>query len=358
MQSFLRRLAILERLRVSKQALSSDEILSFLENEGYIDEALPTKSKLRIVQRDFNFLYGEEDEEGCSENEFGLEKERGNGRSHIWRLDPYNNLHYDFEKMPQNMAIAFAMTEKHLSDLLPRNTHKELKRIFDVAEHKLAQSEKNLSIKDFRRFKDSVEFYQRGQTLQAANFNIEHLDTIYRAVLHRKQLGFAYRGKTYQVHPLGVAILLPKMYLVAIKQGDQNSAEHCRNFLVHKIESAWVESASSEEPEGFCLKHYLELGNMDVLIDFEDAGRYTLELLIDKGQERLVEDLRESPISHTQELIALDSDQILLKAEVKRSVQLRNWLLSVAGVSEVLAPLEIRQDISNYLNASLSKYQA
>jgi len=357
MKTFLRRISILELLRSNRTFLSTDEILTRLINDGYLDEGLSHKTRMRVVQRDLNFLWGEEDEEGEADNEFGLERIKGEGRTLKWRLDPYNDVSYDFEKMPQNMAIAFTMTEKHLSDLLPRNTHHELSRLFTAAESRLSQSSKAMSSKDFSRFKDAIEFYQRGQTLQAADFDINILDTIYRAIIQQKQLGFEYRGKRYQVHPLGVAILLPKLYLVAIKQGDPVSEASSRNFLIHKIDSIWLENASAQIPEGFQLDDYLAQGNMDVLVDFQDATTYELELRVAPNNGRLIEDLIESPISRDQTLERFDDGSALIRASVKRSIQLRNWLLSVASASQVIAPIEIRQDLTDYLRKSLGQYQ-
>lgn len=357
MKTFLRRISILELLRSNRTFLTTDEILVRLVNDGYLDEGLPHKTQMRVVQRDLNFLWGEEDEEGEADNEFGLQRIKGEGRTLKWRLDPYNDVSYDFEKMPQNMAIAFAMTEKHLSDLLPRNTHQELSRLFSAAESRLSQSNKAMTSKDFSRFKDAIEFYQRGQTLQAADFDMSILDTVYRAIIQQKQLGFEYRGKRYKVHPLGVAILLPKLYLVAIKHGDLMSEESSRNFLIHKIDSIWLESASAEVPEGFQLDRYLAQGNMDVLVDFQDATAYELELKVTPNNDRLIEDLLESPISSDQKVEPLADGSTLIRASVKRSIQLRNWLLSVASVSEVLAPKEIRRDLATYLQQSLHHYQ-
>ncbi|GLQ31592.1 helix-turn-helix transcriptional regulator [Litoribrevibacter albus] len=356
MKTFLRRISILELLRTQRAFLATEEILTFLVNEGYLDDELPHKTLMRMVQRDLIFLLGEEDEEGIPDNEFGLERIKGEGRSIKWRLDPYNDLTYDFEKMPQNMAIAFAMTQKHLSDLLPRNTHKELSRLFSAAEMRLSHSGRGLSPKDFSRFKDSIEFYQRGQSLQAAQFDMTHLDTIYRAIIQRKQIGFEYRGKRYRVNPLGVAILLPKLYLIAIKNGDSNEIASCRRFLIHKIDSVWLETSSLVLPEGFSMDEYLKAGNMDVYIDANDEAVHQLELKVLPGNDRLIEDLTESPISMDQIIEPLSDGGAMLRAGVRRTIQLRNWLLSVASVSEVLASPEIRRDVLNFLKRSVSQY--
>lgn len=355
MESFLRRLAILEYLRQAKEHVSTDQIVSFLTNEGYLDEQAKARTRYRSVQRDLNFLLGRE-EDGEPDNNFGLDEVPGDGRSRLWRVDPYNGLSYDFEKMPQNMAIAFAMTQKHLSDLLPRNTHQELQRLFLAAEHKLAHSTKVLTSKNYGRLKDAIEFYQRGQTLKAADYELDHLDTIYRAIAQQKQVSFEYRDKLYRVHPLGVAILLPKLYLVGMKAGEVTSVDETRNFLIHKIKTIWIENRTAEVPDGFELKRYLEQGNMDVFIEPRDKQTYRLKLEIKQGQFRLIEDLTESPVSEDQMVIEQANGTYLLEASVRRTVQLRSWLVSMGQACQVIAPEVIREDVISHMTLALNLY--
>jgi predicted DNA-binding transcriptional regulator YafY len=369
--TFLRRIAILEFLRRSRSVKSTDDIIQHLMQQGYLsesDELGPSKSIQRLIQRDLKFLLGDEDEDGEFSNEFGLLSVQGSGKSRLWRLDPYHDLSYDFEKMPQNMAIAFAMTHKHLGELLPQNTQRQLQNLFEAAEHRLAQSEKALSPKAYTQLKDSIEFYQRGQKLKAADYNIEHLDTIYRAIISRKQVTIEYLSrdgvKQYQLHVLGVAILLPKLYLIAINDGHDMTEDNCRHFLIHRIKDVWSTDKRAYIPEGFDLQLYLKAGKMDIYQNHQDTQTYQLLLRVNSGNTRLLDDLRESPISEDQTFIDRDGnlisdfnrDEIFLTAEVKRTIQLRNWLLALGNSCEVLAPEAIRQDLINHLSTMKSIY--
>ena len=366
MSSFLRRLAILEFLRSSSQAKTTEEINHHLLNSGYIDETLPSKTLLRQTQRDMIYFYGAPVaaqanlEEQNAENDFGIICSRGEGKSLLWSLDPYSTLKFDFEKMPQYMAVAFAMTKKHLSNLLPRNTLSELERFFNQAEARLNNTKKNIGPQSYHRLKDSIEFYQRGQRLKPAEYSIEHLDTIYRAILQKKQIRIIYRSKDYLLHPLGVAILLPKLYLVAIKDEDKDSSPPSyRHFLVHKIDRIFLESKKSTALPDFSLKKYLEQGHMDILIDPKDTREYQLELeLIPKQQQsQLVNDLKTSPLSHDQTITQITEQRYLMKASVHRTIQLQNWLLNLGPEARVLGPKVIKTDVIKTLKAMLDHYE-
>ncbi len=369
MKTFVRRLAILDYLRASKIEKSTDEILSHLLSSDYLvgatDECDLTgsssqsySSARRTIQRDLNFLYGANDvlnQEG--DNDFGLEAERGSGKSLLWSLDPYSTLAYDFEKMPTYLALSFAMTQKHLSGIMPKNTLSEMDRFFKNADTKLQKEASKVSPQQFGRLKDSVEFYQRGQRLQAANYDITVLDTIYRAILKEKQLTIRYRDKTYRVHPYGVVILLPKLYLVAKKHEDIDKPDEYRNFLIHKIDEIAVSTYSSSVPDSFNLKTYLDEGCMDVFIDQSDTAFYSLVLRFKISEaSNLIADLSENPISNDQQLIAIGESQFELTASVKRTIQLKNWIMGLGRVATIISPDIIRNDITSELQALVSNY--
>ena len=369
MKTFIRRLAILDYLRSAKTKKSTDEILKHLVSSDYFEDqqdeykVLSDSAIRRTIQRDMNFLYGSTTTAGRYEddtyNDFGLEVERGSGKSLEWILDPYSSLSYDFEKMPSYLALSFAMTQKHLSGIMPKNTVHELERFFNKADSKLQKEETTISPQQYRRLKDSVEFYQRGQRLQAANFDVDVLDTIYRAILKGRQLSFNYRGKSYTVHPFGVVILLPKLYFVAKKEADISSPDGFRNFLIHKITDLVVLHKKAEIPASFSLKSYLDQGNMDVYVSAEDKQTYSFKLEIKThSASNLIEDLTENPISEDQELIEIRDNIYQLSASVKRTVQLKNWIMGLGSIATVLEPKVISHDIYTELNALLSNYKS
>lgn len=365
MKTFLRRIEILNFLKSQHRHVGTEEILQHLIDAGYLDDQERLdRSQFRLIQRDLNFLLGDELEEDEFENEFGLSREKGSRKSLLWQLEPYQSLNYDFERMPAFMALALSVTQKHLQQVLPTSTQHELQRVFSRAEDKLNKRDQKLSPLHYQRLTQSVEFFQRGQKLEAPDFDMAILDTIYRAILMAKRLRFDYQSgngtKAYELHPYGVAIMLPKIYLVGIKDEDIDKSgqmETFRSFLIHKIDSIELSPFSNKVPEDFELKRYLEEGNMDVLIDYKDHHAYPLSLEINTANSgNLLSDLRESPISPDQTLTQIETDTWQLTAGVKRTIQLRNWLIALGPAARILEPTIIQQDLLNYLGSIQNRY--
>ena len=156
MKTFLRRLEILNFLRSQHTAISTESIASHLENSGHLDSHQnQQKSVFRLIQRDLKFLLGDKSDdlpEPCNnkesltytkfdeyDNDFGLSLEKGSRKAHLWQLSPYQQLNYDFERMPAFMALALSLSEKHLKQVLPSETRAELNKLFENAQNKIAK---------------------------------------------------------------------------------------------------------------------------------------------------------------------------------------------------------------------------
>ncbi len=366
MQTFLRRLEILNYLRHQRRPVSTETLIEHLCDSGLIDdsEAANPRSLQRLVQRDLQFLLGERDEDGLPDNEFGLVMQRGQSKTLLWQLDPYAPLNYDFERMPAYMALALSITRQHLQQILPANTRQELSRLFEQADLKLQQQERKLQPHHYHKLTSAVAFFQRGQSLQAPQFEMAILDSIYRAILLGRRVEFDYSSgkglRHYDVHPYGVVFMLPKVYLLGIKEGDDAADPQAfRSFLVHRIEMLQVSSRSNCVPEDFKLSTYLQSGHMDVLLDTEDPSTYQLELSLQpQSGSNLLRDLESAPISPDQRLEQVEGqgETWYLRATVRRTVQLRNWLLSLGGEAKVLAPSIVREDLQQHLQAITQRY--
>jgi predicted DNA-binding transcriptional regulator YafY len=345
--------------------IGTEVLVQHVVDTGHADDlSIKTKSLYRLIQRDLKFLLGEYDEEdGTYDNVFGLMMARGQGKSLHWSLDPYEQMSYDLEKMPAYMALALSITQKHLTQVLPSSTQRELSRVFETAESRLAKSENKLSPKHYKRLSDSVEFYQRGQSLESPDFDMMVLDRIYQAILLGKRLSFSYQSgadtKEYDVHPYGVTIMLPKVYLIAVKHesaGDSHEPAF-RSFLVHKISDLEVSAFKNTVPEDFRMQEYLAEGSMDLLLDYKDKQSYSMRLRLHaKKDSNLIRDLKDSPIHSNQVLKQESSDVWILEAEVRRTVQLRNWLLALGAQAKVLEPEIIMRDLLQALEAMIKQY--
>lgn len=363
MQTFLRRLEILNYLRQQRRSVSTDALIQHLNHSGHLDaDSIKPRSQQRLVQRDMQFLLGAEDEEGEASNDFGLTVTRGQSKTLLWQLDPYQTLNYDFERMPAFMALALAITRKHLRQVLPSGTQQELARLFEQAESRLNQQEKTLSPAHYQRLTQSVAFFQRGQSLQAPDFDMAILDTLYRAILLGKRITFDYSAadgrKTYDTHPYGIVFMLPKVYLIGTKHDEARQANTAfRSFLVHRIHEPQVSRFDNDVPDNFSLNDFLQKGQMDVLIETQDAKTYTLELILTpQHRNNLIRDLQSSPISPDQQLMADENGTWYLNASVRRTIQLRNWLLSLGEEATILKPAIIREDLLTYLAGIQLRY--
>ena len=201
------------------------------------------------------------------------------------------------------------------------------------------------------------------------------MDRIYEAILRGRKILISYRSgahlKDYTLHPYGVAIMMPKLYLIAQKEQESSNKsviEHnvveqnasdtgFRSFLLHKIESAELSPLANKVPEDFELKTYLESGNMDVLIDTRDTEQYDLvmDLYSDAGQ-KLLADLNDSPLNSTQTLSETTPGVWRLNAQVRRTIQLRNWLLTLGAQAKVVSPAIIREDLLKHLEQVRAHY--
>ncbi|GAA3976754.1 WYL domain-containing protein [Allohahella marinimesophila] len=373
MQTFVRRLAILDFLRRTSTPRSTEAILEHLQDQGYLDDdgGRRRDSQLRVVQRDLKFLLGDDpgffdaypreadEDEDDPLNPFGLRSVPAAGKGRAWMLDPLDRQRFDFEKMPGYLAVAFAMTAKHLSHLLPQNTLNEMTAFFAEAERVLQRSERKLAPQHYLRLRDSIEFYQRGQSLESPDFDMRWLDTIYQAIIRGQGIEIVYSvapaernaGKTYRLSPLGVVLMLPKLYLVA-----RNEAGEFRHFLLHRIRHVELLRQSFSDDD-FSLQAYLDAGHMDVFVDNTDRGNYELKLLISRQQgDKLLEDLGDYPLNGTQTVTLESATEAIVRVRVRRTIQLRNWILSLGSRATVLQPDIIRQDIRAVLAASLQNY--
>ena len=368
METFLRRLEILRYLQQRNAAnlepAGTDQIIQHLIDGDYVgEEERDEKSLMRLIQRDLKFLLGEYDEEDDSYfNHFDLRSIRGQRKTLLWEVSPYHDVSYEFEKMPSFMALALTLTRKHLNQVLPSAIQNDLAQLFFNAEHKMKQSERKLNDKQYTRLSNAVEFYQRGQSLRTPDFDMHTLDNIYQAILNGRRVKFAYQTsngrKEYDVHPFGVTIMLPKLYLVGVKDDDARDGklEEFRTFLIHRIEDLEVSRFSNAVPEDFKLKEYLDAGNTDVLVD-RDANSYDLEVdLYTQRGSHLLRDLQDSPLNETQSLNEISDGHWRLSARVKHTVQLRNWLLALGAQAKVTAPQIIRNELSDYLSAMQQHY--
>ncbi len=364
LRTFCRRLEILNFIKQHRQACSVMAITEHLIDSGLLDlptrdSNSPDKSQLRKIQRDLQFLAGDESsqsEEGDNFNEFGLTKCAGGRHSYRWQIAQDPDIDFNWSTMPDHMAVTLALAEKHLASAMPSRYHQLLRQHYKTARHKLVQASKKYQPKQLQHLVDSVAVDQRGLRLEAAQIDEQILDTIYEALILRRRLQIRYKNKLIIIHPHGVVIARPKMYLLALKDVGPGN-EKLRSYLIHRIQSINLLKQSAQLIANFKLQDYLAEGLMDVMID-KDIGVYQLQIKLQPdAQSNLLLDLYETPIAPDQQIMKSTDGSYLLTANVHRSYQLLNWIISLGQVATILRPACIRKDVIRHVQQIAANYQ-
>lgn len=358
LQTFQRRLEILRFLKERTGFHSTDIIQQHLIDVGLLpipSGKLPSASIQRKLQRDLQLLWsaGYEDE-GEIFNEFGLQRRRGERNSFLWCIEEHPEDDFSAAVMPEHLAVSLALAEKHLVDLMPSKYHQLLQKHYQNARRKLLAASTHYQPRQLQRLLNSVIIEQRGLRLAAINVDESVLDTVYQALILNRRIKIQYKQKWVELHPHGVVFAKPKMYLLALKDSEQESK--IRSYLLHRITAIELLQNSAQRIKGFDLEQFVHEGGLEVCIG-EDQ-HYTLRLLITaSAQSNLIQDLQDTPIAADQCLTAQGENSWELTATVRRTYQLRNWLLALGAAATVIEPLEIRQDIKNHLQELLSNYR-
>lgn len=165
--------------------------------------------------------------------------------------------------------------------------------------------------------------------------------TIYNGLLLERQLEVTYRAlstgkeaKTYPLHPLGLVVMEQVVYLVCTVKDYQDA----RFLAVHRIDAARLLDQDAIRPKLFDIDEFIarEFGIR--------LGSQSLELVM-RVRGILGKYLAETPVSHDQTMVTLDSDWTQVNATVTDNVQLRMWLRSMGTDAVVEAPLSLKEQL-------------
>lgn len=267
-------------------------------------------------------------------------------RPHRWfRL---RGVSYASLEMTPSTALAINMLREHSHHLLPSQVHDNLQGFFAQATHKLETTPENPLYNWPSRIASLPSGFQLGQ----ASINEQVMQTVEQALIHQKTLVIDYRprpprySKQYQINPLGLVARGHVYYLVATLR---DSGEY-RHFVLHRVLSAELTSQQSSSPDDFDLSAYLEKGSMS----FPKKEVITLELKVAyiEGYHLL-----ETPLSPEQEVTYPDSHHFIIRAEVNYTEELKWWLMSISDISQVLGPIDLRNELADSLKKAAQQYQ-
>lgn len=313
----LRHLATLTAIPVSPRSRSTREIYDLLcrENPDFAVD-------IRSIQRSLDEL----------SRRFPIAADRRGRRQYWYWLDPDEWLHVP--GMSESAAFMLRLAEDHLGPVLPPESLRTLGPYFRKAESILRGTDLGL-------WSERVALIGRGPTLEPPPVPDDIREAVCRALIRRRRLRVAYRGKgevssrEMELHPLGMVIRGGLSYIVATAwdYGD------VRHYALHRMEVAVALSERVTEPDGFQLAEYLKV---EAFSYPSGAGKVLLRALFDPGSGI---HLTESRLSEDHRTVIREDGRVLVEATMEDTEELRWWLQGFGSQVEVLEPEELRRKL-------------
>jgi predicted DNA-binding transcriptional regulator YafY len=262
------------------------------------------------------------------------------------------------------------MAEKLLDALLPADFYDaSLQDLFRTAREVLRKydARPKHARRQVKAYLDRVVIADRGQGLVRDRVPYDVLGVISKAMLDGKCVSARYRGGERLLHPYGLVIRGPKIYLLGVDDHAQRvvPASELRpyQFLCVRLHDAKVSDKNNRVPENFDATHFVTAGGMDVAAGEETLPKraFTLKLrVIDGLRDNLLQDLEEFPLSREQTIHKERStdNHVLTAAGMRASHQLIEWIVARLDRVEVLEPRSLRNHVADRIAAAASIYRS
>ncbi len=242
----------------------------------------------------------------------------------------------DLPALDPQTALTFKLVESHMRQLLPASTLDYLQPWFHTASGVLDQNGNGLA-----HWPDKIRVLPRGLPQQAPYIAPEVAEAVYQAVLLERQLRITYPGKgeepetrTHIVHPLALVVRDRVVYLIGVFDGYTAP----RQLAMHRIQSAEMGQEVARRPEGFSIDAYIAQGEFGMVFNPQPI-RLEAEFF-----RHVAIHLRESPIADDQVIEDMDEDNVLLRATIPDTLELRLWLRSFGDEVAVIGPDSLREE--------------
>ncbi|MGV8960121.1 MAG: helix-turn-helix transcriptional regulator [Stenotrophomonas sp.] len=214
-------------------------------------------------------------------------------------------------------SLLLHLAEEHLNNLLPTRLMKSMEGFFAQARRNLSQvSDARLE----RQWPEKVRVVATSQPLLPPKIAPGVMEAASDALYRNHWLHLDYRnsqgkrGKA-EVMPLGLAQQGQRLYLVCRYRGYDNE----RSLALHRILSAEISTIPFDRPKDFNFKRYDDDGRFG----FGKGERIKLSFQITRSAGL---QLLETPLSHDQKVVELESGRLQITATVVDSLILRRWL--------------------------------
>lgn len=200
------------------------------------------------------------------------------------------------------------LAEKYLDAALPLKFYNgSLQDLFSKARSSLAHYEQRPrhARRVVKSYLESVAIVQRGQQLVQQSVPYEVLGVISKAIMDNRCVELLYKGRNRVVHPYGIVIREPKVYLLAVDDRGmaKRGAEGVEpiQYLCSRIDKATISRRSNSAPADFSADAFIATGGLEngFRQQLRLPGRsFTLKLRVYSGPgDSLLQDLGEYPLS-------------------------------------------------------------
>ncbi|MDZ7584255.1 MAG: WYL domain-containing protein [Thiobacillus sp.] len=275
-----------------------------------------------------------------------------------------------FESLSVTDALSLSLLENFLQPILPVDTVKKIKPIFQQAREKLKREvggnklarwiERVAVVSPTQPFLPPklddalLAEYHPGKSQEAIKELCDKAsDTIRTCLFEEQQVEIRYvkpgaEPKWHTINPLGLVQRDQITYLIATFPTDRKNPPTIPSFALHRVIEAKKAYLPAKAPENFSLQAHLASGAMG----FSEKGKIKLKAWFEK---RLGDSLAQTKLSEDQ-TIRVTEDGVELTATVVDNWTLRWWILSKTGDIVVLEPESLREDIAKQLSDGAARY--
>ncbi len=351
-------------------------VLAELRREGYV------VSKKTAFERDIDALIergklypGDPDDlDDADDDDDEVSESGGKKKPSARNWYKYQTKSLRFESLSVTDALSLNLLESFLLPILPADTIKKIKPIFQQASDKLKQE---AGANKLARWVERVAVVsptppflppKPDDALLAASHpgksqkEIKELldnayDVIRACLFDEQQVKIWYvkpgaEPKWHTVNPVGLVQRDQVTYLLATFPTDKKNPPTVLMFAMHRVIDAEKAHVPANAPRDFSLQAHIDAGGMG----FSDKG--TVEKIKLKAwfSKPLGNRLAQTRLSEDQ-TIRDTEDGVELTATVIDNWTLRWWILSKTGDIEVIEPRALREDIAKTLRGGAARYK-
>lgn len=258
-----------------------------------------------------------------------------------------------FETMLPHQALSLLIARDHLAALLPPRTLQWIDDRLEKSESEIGTDPSGRPI----RWRSMVKRVPHELPRIAPKVEPRIFRTVSEALYEGLQLSLRYHKRfeqtpqPYVVHPLGLCEREGELWLAARKQ-ERDAPGELRFFLLHRMEEAKVlRGRPIVPPEGFDLERAIRDGRAHFPLEL--GAKVAIRVRFDP---RVIEKLRESPLSTDQHVEQLSDGSFRLTATVPHTRALHTFLLGYGPLCVVESPKPLRDAIVTDLRQALASY--